>query len=209
MMDTVIVNSEFFISSFKIIDSYNLKIVFNLEVDEQSARNVDNYIFDPDNKATSISVDASDNKTVNISVKGQKPIGAIGREYVLQLKDVYSSISTGNLKINEGAGSYIVISTYANDLSEVYVYPNPVNPSNGEILTFAKLPQYAQITIWSVDGKKIGEVEENDGNGGASFNLIDMSGNQLSTGIYIYRVAMTDEKNNEQDEKLGKFAVIR
>ena len=99
--------------------------------------------------------------------------------------------------------------SFASDLSEVYVYPNPVNPSNGDMLTFAKLPQYAQITIWSIEGKKIGEVEENDGNGGASFNLIDMNGNQLPTGIYFYRVAMTDEKNNEQDEKLGKFAVIR
>ncbi len=208
-MDTVIVNSEFFISSFKIIDSYNLKIVFNLEVDEQSALNVNNYIFDPDNKASSVSVDATNKKIVNISLKGQKPVGSIGREYVLQLKDIYSSVSTGSLKINEGAGSYIVLSSFANDLSEVYVYPNPVNPSNGEMLTFAKLPQFAQITIWSIEGKKIGEVEENDGNGGASFNLIDMSGNQLSTGIYIFRVVMTDEKKNEQEVKLGKFAVIR
>ncbi len=208
-MDTVIVNSEFFISSFKIIDSYNLKVVFNLEVDEQSALDVNNYIFDPDNRASTISVDASDKKVVNINLKGQKPIGAVGREYVLQLKDVYSSVSTGNLKINEGAGSYIVLSSYANDLTEVYVYPNPVNPSNGEILTFAKLPQYAQITIWTIEGKKIGEVEENDGNGGTSFDLVDMSGNQLSTGIYFYRVVRTDEKNNEQEEKLGKFAVIR
>ncbi len=208
-MDSVIIKPEFFISSFKIIDSYNLKVVFNLEVDEQSALNVNNYIFEPDNKASSVSVDATNKKIVNISLKGQKPVGSIGREYVLQLKDVYSSVSTGSLKINEGAGSYIVLSSFANDLSEVYVYPNPVNPSNGEMLTFAKLPQFAQITIWSIEGKKIGEVEENDGNGGASFNLIDMSGNQLSTGIYVFRVVMTDEKKNEQEVKLGKFAVIR
>ncbi len=89
------------------------------------------------------------------------------------------------------------------------MYPNPVNPSNGEQLTFAKLPQYAQITIWSIEGKKIGDVEENDGNGGASFDLIDLSGNQLPSGIYFYRVVRTDEKKNEQEEKLGKFAVIR
>ncbi|MFI5237484.1 MAG: T9SS type A sorting domain-containing protein, partial [Ignavibacteriales bacterium] len=208
-MDSVIVSSEFFIASFKILDSYNLKITFNLEVEEQSAGNVDNYIFDPDNKASSISVSTNDSKTINISLKGEKPIGSVGREYVLRLQDVYSSASTGNLKINEGAGSYIVLSSYANDLSEVYAYPNPVNPSNGEQLTFAKLPQYAQITIWSIEGKKIGEVEENDGNGGASFDLMDMNGNLLPTGIYFYRVAMTDDKNNEQDEKLGKFAVIR
>ena len=209
IMDTVIVNPEFFISSFKIIDAYNIKIVFNLEVEDQSAENINNYIFDPDNKASSLSVDANDKKVVNISLKGQKPIGSVGREYVLRIKDVYSSVSTGNLKINEGAGSYIVLSSFANDLSEVYVYPNPVNPSKGEILTFAKLPQYAQITIWSIEGKKIGEVEESDGNGGTSFNLLDLNGIQLPTGIYFYRVVKTDEKKNEQEEKLGKFAVIR
>ena len=70
-MDTVIVNSEFFIASFKIIDSYNLKVVFNLEVDEQSALNVNNYIFEPDNKASVVSVDATNKKIVNISLKGR------------------------------------------------------------------------------------------------------------------------------------------
>jgi len=39
--------------------------------------------------------------------------------------------------------------------------------------------------------------------------LIDSRGNQLPSGIYIYRVVMTDEQKNEKEEKLGKFAVIR
>jgi hypothetical protein len=208
-MDSVIVNPEFFISSFKIVDAYNIKLVFNLEVDETSAENVSNYIFDPDNKASSVSVDASNKKIVNISLNGQKPVGSIGREYVLRVKDIFSSASTGSLKINEGAGSYIVLSSFANDLSDVYVYPNPVKPTNGEALTFANLPRFAQISIWTVDGTKIGEIEESDGNGGATFDLKDLNGNTLSSGIYIYRIVMTDESKNEQEEKLGKFAVIK
>jgi hypothetical protein len=167
---------------------------------------VNNYIFEPNNKATSVVVNTNDRRSVSISLNGNNPIGSVGREYILRIKDVYSSNS---LKINEGAGSYIVLSSFENDLSSVYVYPNPVKPSNGEMLTFAKLPQYAQISIWTIDGTKIGEIDESDGNGGASFNLIDSNGNALPTGIYIYRVVMTDENNNEQDEKLGKFAVIR
>ena len=209
IMDTVFVNPEFYISSFKIIDAYDIRVVFNLEVDEQSAVNINNYFFEPDNKASSVTVDATDKKMVNISLKGQKPVGSIGREYVLRVSNVLSSSSTGNLKINEGAGSYIVLSSFANDLSDVYVYPNPVKPSVGEALTFANLPRYAQITIWTIDGTKIGEIEESDGNGGVTFNLLDMSGNTLSTGIYIYRVVMTDTSKNEQEEKLGKFAVIK
>ncbi len=84
-----------------------------------------------------------------------------------------------------------------------------MKPNGGEALTFANLPRYAQITIWTIDGTKIGEIQESDGNGGVTFNLLDMSGNTLSTGIYIYRVVMTDENKNEQEEKLGKFAVIK
>jgi hypothetical protein len=209
IMDTVFVAPEFFISSFKIVDAYNIRVMFNLEVDETSAENVSNYIFEPDNKASSVSVDASDKKMVNISLNGQKPVGSIGREYVLRVKDVLSDASTGSLKINEGAGSYIVLSSFANDLSDVYVYPNPVKPTSGEALTFANLPRYAQISIWTVDGTKIGEIEESDGNGGVTFNLLDLSGNILSSGIYIYRIVMLDESKNEQEEKLGKFAVIR
>jgi len=208
-MDSIIVNPEFFISSFKIVDAYNIRVVFNLEVDDVSAENVNNYIFEPDNKASSASVDASNNKIVNISLNGQKPVGSIGREYVLRVKDIFSSASTGSLKINEGAGSYIVLSSFANDLSDVYVYPNPVKPTSGEALTFANLPRYAQITIWTVDGTKIGEIEESDGNGGVTFNLLDFSGNTLSSGIYLYRIVMLDDSKNEQEEKLGKFAVIR
>ncbi len=209
IMDTTIIKSEFFISSFKILDSYNISVTFNLDVDEQSAENLNNYIFEPENKASKVSINSNDRKSISISLKGHNPIGSVGREYVLRLKDVYSSMSTGNLKINEGAGSFIVLSSYANDLSEVYAYPNPVKPSNGELLTFAKLPRYAQISVWTIDGTKIGEIEESDGNGGATFNLKDLSGAILPSGIYIYRVVMTDEKKNEQEEKLGKFAVIR
>ncbi|MCU0332891.1 MAG: T9SS type A sorting domain-containing protein, partial [Ignavibacteriaceae bacterium] len=208
-MDSIIVNPEFFITSFKIVDAYNIRVIFNLEVDETTAENVSNYIFEPVNKVTSVSVDASNEKMVNISLNGQKPVGSIGREYVLRVKDIFSSASTGSLKINEGAGSYIVLSSFANDLSDVYVYPNPVKPESGEALTFANLPRYAQITIWTVDGTKIGEIEESDGNGGVTFDLKDLNGNTLSSGIYIYRIVMTDASKNEQEEKLGKFAVIK
>jgi subtilisin family serine protease len=208
-MDSVFVSPEFFISSFRIVDAYNVRIFFNEEVDEATANNVNNYIFEPDNKASSVTVDAANKKMVNINLKGQKPVGSIGREYVLRVKDVYSSASTGSLKINEGAGSYIVLTAFASDLSDVYVYPNPVKPTSGEALTFANLPRYAQISIWTVDGTKIGEIEESDGNGGVTFNLKDLNGNTISSGIYIYRIVMLDESKNEQEEKLGKFAVIK
>ena len=52
-------------------------------------------------------------------------------------------------------------------------------------------------------------MEETDGNGGTDYNLKDFSGKFLTSGIYIYRIVMLDEFNNENEEKIGKFAVVR
>ena len=128
----------------------------------------------------------------------------------MRIGNIKSSTLSGNIEINSGAGSYIVLTGFAKDLSDVYVYPNPAEIGTGITnITFANLPQYATITIWTLDGTKVGEVEENDGNGGVDFNLQDFSGNLLSSGVYIYRIVMLDQFNNESDEKIGKFAVVR
>ncbi|MGB5847457.1 MAG: S8 family serine peptidase, partial [Ignavibacteriaceae bacterium] len=209
-MDSTTANQEFFISSFKIENPYLIRVTFNFDVDETSAQNVGNYFFEPDNKVTSITIDENNNKSILINLNGQKPVGSIGKEYVLHVKNIKSSSSSGNIGINSGAGSYIVLTGFANDLSDVYAYPNPAEIGTGITkITFANLPQYANITIWTLDGTKVGEVEENDGNGGADFNLSDFSGAFLASGIYIYRIVMLDEFDNESDEKIGKFAVVR
>ena len=208
MMDSSLISPEFFISSFEILDAYTVRLDFNLDIDETSALNLSNYTFDPDNKVTSVST-GSNKKSITLDLKGQKPVGSIGREYVLRLNNIRSSIETGNVLINEGAGSYVVITSFANDLSDVYVYPNPVNSSKNESITFANLPRYAKITIWSISGTKINEIDERDGNGGVTYNLKDFSGGDISSGVYFYRIVMLDETNDEKEEKLGKFAIIR
>ncbi len=197
-----------YISSFEIINSYKIKLVFNLPVDAVTAENEMNYSFEPDNKVSTATVDPNDFKIVYLDLTNQKPVGAIGREYVLRIQNLVSTSATGNIPINKGAGSYIVLTSFAKDLSDVYVYPNPSNESTQKI-TFANLPQRAKITIWTIDGILINEIEETDGNGGVDFNLMDLSGNKISSGIYIYRIVQLDESKNEGEEKLGKFAIIR
>jgi len=209
-MDSVIANPEFFISSFEILNSYLVRVVFNVNVDETSAINTDNYIFDPDNKASSVKVDDNDKRIILISLEGERPVGSIGKEYVLRIKNVTSSAATGSIPINTGAGSYLVLSNFAKDLSDVYVYPNPANVNDGAgTITFANLPQRAKITIWTLSGTQVKELEETDGDGGVTFTLTDYSGEYLASGIYVYRVVMLDEFSNEGEEKLGKFAVFR
>ncbi len=97
----------------------------------------------PENKVTSVTIDPKDSKTIYLDLSGQKPVGSIGKEYVLRLTNLVSNVVSGNIPINTGAGSYIVLSTYAKDLSDVYVYPNPTKEVADKI-TFANLPQRAK-----------------------------------------------------------------
>jgi subtilisin family serine protease len=207
-IDPVIQAENFYISSFEIVNSFKIKLAFNYPVDQTSAMNVNNYSFEPENKVSSVSIDQTDPKIIYLDLSGNKPIGSIGKEYVLRLTNLVSSQASGNILINSGAGSFVVLSAYAKDLSDVYVYPNPTT-EGAEKVTFANLPQKSKITIWSVDGKLINEIEETDGNGGVDYDLKDFSGNNISSGIYIFRIVMLDELNNEGEEKLGKFAVVR
>ncbi len=75
--------------------------------------------------------------------------------------------------------------------------------------TFANLPQRVKITIWSLNGKKLKELEENNGDGGVSFDLKDDRGEYLPSGVYVYRAVMLDNQDKEGQEKIGKFAVVR
>ncbi len=199
---------SFYVTSFEVVNSYKIKVSFNFGVDQLSAQDLNNYIFTPENKVSSVLLDPNDSKTIYLDLTNQKPIGSIGKEYVLRINNLRSDVISGSVFINSGAGSYLVLSSFAKDLSDVYVYPNPTKEGT-EKITFANLPQRAKITIWSIDGIMINEFEETDGNGGVDYSLIDLSGNKISTGIYFYRIVQLDEMLNEGEEKLGKFAVVR
>jgi hypothetical protein len=210
IVDPAFEELNFYVTTFKIIDPYRIKITFNYNVDQNSAANVLNYIFKPENRVTSVQFDPADPKSIYLDLTYQKPVGSIGREYVLNIENVFSDAASGNIKITNGAGSYLVLTSFAKDLSDVYAYPNPVKSGTGITkVTFANLPQKSKITIFTIDGKHIIDLEESDGNGGVDYNLLDSDGNPISTGIYIYRVVQLNEQNEEGEEKLGKFAVIK
>ncbi|MGQ9642463.1 MAG: S8 family serine peptidase [Ignavibacterium sp.] len=198
---------EFYITNFQIVNPYSISLTFNLPVDESSARNKDNYLFSPTNKISSITV--KDNIVI-LDLTGNKPIGSIGKEYVLRLSNIRSSDSTGNILIKSGAGSYVVLTGTAADLSDVYIYPNPVRVGEGtNILTFANLTTRVKINILSLTGKPIKEIIANTDNGGIEYDLTDENGDKIPSGVYIYRIVSLDDTQNETQEIFGKFAVIR
>jgi fibronectin type 3 domain-containing protein len=91
------------------------------------------------------------------------------------------------------------------DLAEASVFPNPFRPYQGHThMTFDGLTAYARIEIFTIAGQRVCTLEETDGDGITSWDVINSEGKKLASGVYIYRVT-----DNQGHEKISKFAVIR
>ncbi|AFH49286.1 Subtilisin-like serine protease [Ignavibacterium album JCM 16511] len=198
---------EFFITGSEILNPYRVNITFNFPVDEATASDKNNYSFSPSNTISSVNIN---NNIVTLDLSGGKPIGSVGKEYVLRIRNLKSSPSSGNIPIKSGAGSYIVLTGTSANLSDVFVYPNPARIGEGTSrITFANLTSRVKINILTLSGKQIKEIIENTDNGGVEYDLTDEKGEKIPSGIYIYRIVSLDDSRNETQEIFGKFAVIR
>ncbi len=206
-VEAEIQSEQFFISSFKIESNNAVRIDFNLAVNQNSCLQLSNYEFNPSNKVVSVSF--IDGESNSILIKTEKPVSSIGKEFRLKLNGITSSESTGRIKINEETGSYIILSSFADHLENIFVYPSPVKLKDNNHLTFANLTKRAKIIIFNLNGNKIKELFEDNGDGGVEWDLKNEDGNIISSGVYIYRVTSIDDKNNESENKIGKFVVIK
>ncbi|MBK8946463.1 MAG: S8 family serine peptidase [Ignavibacteriae bacterium] len=199
--------NELLIINFKIIDNYKINIIFNFNLDSLTALNINNYEFLPKNNIKQLNLDKFEGKSLNVIV--ENPIGSVGKDYILSIKNIFSSKESGYFPIKENAGSQIILTSNSENLNKIFVYPNPVNLNEVEEMTFANLTQFAEILIYSLDGIFVKKLVENDGNGGISWNLINENNIKISSGIYIFKVISKDFEGKNIQEKLGKFAVIR
>jgi Subtilase family len=205
--DQDIENNSLFITNYKIIDNNNLIVRFNFDLDSISALNISTYTFTPHNSLRRLNFHEDEMDAINITTVN--PFGAIGKEYVLKIDNLLSSGQTGFIPINPNSGSEIVLTSNADNLNEIYAYPNPVNSSSSSILTFANLTNKVDIYIYSIDGIFINKIIEDDGNGGKDWDLRDKNNNKIGSGVYFYKAISLDNIGNTLQEKIGKFAVIK
>ena len=125
---------------------------------------------------------------------------------MLKVSNLLSSKSTGSIAINENSGSEIVLTSKAENLDDIYVYPNPVRKE--QTVTFANLPSRVDIYIFTISGNLVKKISEDDGNGGVDWDLRDENNNKINSGIYIYKAISLDNFDTKIQEKIGKFAVI-
>ncbi len=197
---------NFYIQDYSVLDSKSIKINFNLPIDKSSFSNYENYLVNPNNTVIGLDFEGLN----SVVVKFKNPIKSTGITYTIKLENVKSSKETGYIKINDGAGSYLAIALNSDNLADIYVYPNPFSFTNSDgVIYFANLPSKVNIIIFDLQGNKIAEINERDGNGGTTWNLKNINGETVGSGIYLYRAAALNDVNQEIEVKLGKFAITK
>ncbi|MDD5258548.1 MAG: T9SS type A sorting domain-containing protein [bacterium] len=91
------------------------------------------------------------------------------------------------------------------DLNDVITYPNPVRTAIGnDQVTFNNLTSNVTIKIFKINSSLVKEIEANDTNGIATWDLTNDSGEKVGSAIYLYLIT------NPAGQKFkGKLAVIR
>lgn len=206
MVRTPVIN-ECYIERVEYIPPRRFDVWFSAAIETSSAGTASNYTFLPAGAVAEARPDSEEPRRVSIFITDDTPVGALGQEYVLQVRGVRC---VSGAIIGDGPGSTAGVILNRQTLDDVFVYPSPLKPEHAQdFITFANLTPRATIRIYTLSGLFVAEVEENDGNGGTPWNLRDKNGQLVPAGVYVYRASGTDAEGREVEAVLGKFAIIR
>jgi hypothetical protein len=190
-----------FIRDTEILGERRVQLVFNQPLSESAATEPSHYQLRPRGQVAAVEQDEEAPSTVTIDVQGLV-VGPNGQEASLRVTDLQST--EGHRLAQEG--STVRLTRPAEDLSNVYVYPNPYRRSEqGGELTIAGLPREANIRVYTPDGRLVQVLRVDDNrNGGTRWDLRDRQGEKVPSGIYLFRVNAPDHA-----PVLEKAAVIQ
>jgi hypothetical protein len=187
------------IQSWSVQGPSRLKLTFSEPVLPESAELLSNYRLDPHGEVVTAMVEPDRPDEVVLEIRGAA-IGATGLE---------SSLTVVNIVAANGAqlapeGNTIRLSGAADDLSSVYLFPNPYRRSvDDRGVMVAGLPSTASVEVYSSDGVLIRRLEETNGDGGVRWDTRDTSGATVPSGVYLVLV-----RAGGQGSVLKKAAII-
>jgi len=192
---------HFYITSREILSAQKIAVHFNREISPTSAADLTNYRLSPYGSISAAAVDNAQ-KTLTLTLSGN-PVGSLG--YTISL-EILSLQSADGIEIDKtSSGNVISFSSYKENLSDAFTYPNPYRMRRGNgFIMFANLTRQATIDIYTLNGKHIQHLEHDSETGGTKWMLDTKNGAQVASGIYIYRIRAEGGK-----EKMGKLAIVR
>ncbi len=195
------VDNELLLTHWRIVDDKTARLFFNFPLDEASALDSSHYLLHPVGSVVGVAWGSEDFDAIDVTIEEAR-FGALGYPLSISVEEV---CSIAEICIGE-TGNTATFSSHKDDLSEVFVYPNPARPhAHFDGVRFANLTQQAHIEVFSVSGRLVQRLEERDGDGGLQWDLRDEGGFRIKPGIYLYRV-FTEQ--GEVKEFVGKFSLV-
>jgi hypothetical protein len=177
-----------------------VRLTFNAPLDPALAVETANYQLSPAGRVVEARIAPENPAMVELQVEGQA-LGAVGQDVTLRLAHLRSA--TGIPLAPESSQLRLV--QPANDLADVYLYPNPWQASrHPPQVIVAGLPTAATVRIYTLDGRLVQTLTERGGDGGAAWDLRDRRGEATPAGVYLIQVEAPGHP-----AVLRKLAVIR
>lgn len=85
----------------------------------------------------------------------------------------------------------------------VNIFPNPVRPNYQGLVGLTGLARNSNVKVTDINGNLVKELNANGG--AASWDLMDIRGGQVTTGIYLFFSSTSDG----EETYVGKIAVVR
>jgi len=167
---------------------------------------------------TSIAVDGANNKWIGTADSGVFMVSPNGQETKYHftinnsplpsnyVNDIKINPKTGEVFIatNKGLVSFGGIATEANDdLSNVYVYPNPVRPTYNGTVKVAGLIDKANVKITDIEGNLVYEVTSSGGT--IEWDTTAFGKYKVASGVYMVFISAEDGG----ETKVKKVMIIR
>ncbi len=183
-----------------LLGSGGITLEFSAPMNPTSINNAANYRLDPMGEVLAAYHDTP--QSVLLKLDKSVPIGAVGRSFTVSAWNLFDSNGNPIDTLHNSA----VLQAYSGNLDNVYVYPNPyegIGPDGEEAVIIAGLTREATVNIMTVNGRLVRTLVENDGDGGVRWDLKNMDGDRVASGIYLYYIT------NGTQKKRGKFAILR
>ena len=167
---------------------------------------------------TSIAVDGSNNKWIGTADSGVFMVSPNGQETKCHftinnspmpsnmVNDIKINSVTGEVFIatNKGMISFKGVATGANDdLSNVYVYPNPVRPTYSGTVKVAGLLDKANVKITDIEGNLVFETTSEGGT--IEWDTTAFGKYKVASGVYMVFISAQDGR----ETKVKKVMIIR
>lgn len=195
---------ELYLKKMEIYSQTLIKLFFSEDVDT-SAIDIDNYELSPQGEVIFAEIMPVEENEVMLNLSNTNKLGAKGKNYFITARNIIAL--SGNLMTN-GPGNTLSFVFSEKDTRNSFVYPQPASVGEQEIITFAGLPEYANVEIYTLRGEYITEIIENDGNGGCNWDMTNSDGKKLTPGVYLYKVISFDDNGEEIEWTMEKFVLV-